>query len=99
MAKAAYDAIRDGLSDALSHAEGGVKKGKVSTVAVDTVDVRAARERLGLSQSAFAATFQLSVSTVRKWEQGERRPTGAAKTLMTIIDRAPDAALKALRST
>jgi putative transcriptional regulator len=30
------------------------------------------------------------------WEQGKRCPTGAAKSLLTVLDKAPEAALAAL---
>jgi putative transcriptional regulator len=50
----------------------------------DQVDVRAIRERLGLSRARFAA------------EQGHRRPEGPARVLLTVIDREPEAVATAL---
>ena len=41
---------------------------------------------------------QLSASTLKKWEQGQRFPTGAARTLMKIIEREPQAVLRALKA-
>jgi len=38
-------------------------------------NVRAIRQRLGLSQEQFAARFGFSVETIRNYEQGHRRPT------------------------
>jgi len=35
--------------------------------------------------------------TLRKWEQGQRSPTGAAKTLPEMIEREPEAVNRALR--
>jgi putative transcriptional regulator len=60
------------------------------------VDVTAIRKRLGLSQARFAKRFHLSPATIRDWEQGRRRPEGAARVLLTIIDREPEAAQRAL---
>ena len=60
-------------------------------------DIRKARARLGLSQDQFADAFGVSASTLRKWEQGQRAPTGAAKTLLKIIEREPKAAERALK--
>ena len=45
------------------------------------------RKRLSLSQAALASIFNISPSTVQKWEQGNKRPAGAAKKLLDIIDR------------
>lgn len=60
------------------------------------VDVAALRKRLKLSQRVFAARFHLSVGTVRDWEQGRARPDGPAGVLLAIIDREPQAAMRAL---
>jgi len=57
---------------------------------------RRVRRRLGLSQAEFSARIEVSVDTIRNWEQGKRCPTGAAKSLLKILDKAPEEALKAL---
>jgi putative transcriptional regulator len=57
---------------------------------------RRVRKRLGLSQTEFSARIEVSVETIRNWEQGRRYPTGAAKTLLKILDRVPEASLSAL---
>lgn len=57
---------------------------------------RRVRKRLGLSQTEFSARIEVSVETIRNWEQGRRSPTGAAKTLLKILDRVPEASLSAL---
>lgn len=45
------------------------------------------RKRLKLSQAALASVFNVSTSTVQKWEQGNKKPTGASKKLLDIIER------------
>ncbi|HCI15027.1 MAG TPA: transcriptional regulator [Gallionellaceae bacterium] len=57
---------------------------------------RRVRKRLGLSQAEFSERINVSLDTIRNWEQGKRRPTGAAKALLKILDKAPEAALAAL---
>ena len=57
---------------------------------------RRVRKRLGLSQAQLSERIDVSVETIRNWEQGRRYPTGAAKTLLKILDRAPEASLAAL---
>ena len=51
------------------------------------------RERLGLSQSEFARLLGVSVRTLQGWEQGHKQPSGAARTLLLIADRNPQAIL------
>jgi len=62
-------------------------------------DLRGIRERLGLSQEAFAQRFHLSLRTVQEWEQQRRVPEGPARVLLQIIDREPEAAARALNET
>lgn len=58
---------------------------------------RRVRKRLGLSQAEFARRIDVSLDTIRNWEQGKRRPTGAAKALLKVLDKAPESALAALQ--
>src|ERR1700719_3475335 len=60
--------------------------------------VRALRKKLNLTQEEFAARFHLPLGTVRDWEQGRHRPDKAAKVLLTVIARDPDAVARALES-
>lgn len=57
---------------------------------------RRVRRRLGFSQSEFAARIDVPIDTIRNWEQGKRAPTGAARALLKILDKAPEAALAVL---
>ena len=45
---------------------------------------------------AFAARFGVALPTLRKWEQGKRRPDGPARVLLRVIEREPDAVRRAL---
>jgi len=45
------------------------------------------RKRFKLSQAALASIFNISASTVQKWEQGNKKPAGASKKLLDIINR------------
>lgn len=58
-------------------------------------EVTRVRRQLGLSQSKFASLLGISASTLRNWEQGRRKPTGAAKVLLRIAARHPKAILEA----
>jgi putative transcriptional regulator len=63
-----------------------------------TVDVRCIRKQLGLSQSEFAARYGFSLGNVQNWEQGHRKPAGAARVLLTVIKNEPKAVDRALRN-
>ena len=45
------------------------------------------RKRFKLSQAALANIFNISTSTIQKWEQGYKKPTGASKKLLNLIER------------
>lgn len=96
MTKEAFDTIAAGLVDAIAYAQGDKSRGKARVVEVPTIDVAAMRKKLGLSQDRFAAAFGVSPSTVRNWEQGRRHPEGPAKVLLRVIDKEPEAVLRAL---
>ena len=57
---------------------------------------RRVRQRLGLTQQELSQRIDVSLETIRNWEQGKRSPTGAAKALLRVLDQAPEAALVAL---
>ena len=57
-------------------------------------DVKTIRERLDLSQSAFAALLCVSVRTLQDWEQGRRKPRGPACSLLRIADSHPEVLLE-----
>jgi len=61
--------------------------------AKDAAWVRRVRRRAGLSQAEFARRIGISVATVRGWEQGKLLPQGAARALLRVIDRVPEAVL------
>ena len=60
-------------------------------------DIRTIRNnKLHLSQDQFAGMLGVSVRTLQEWEQGRRKPSGAAKSLLKVASFAPDIVLKAL---
>ena len=63
-----------------------------------TIPARAVREKLGLSQEAFAKALHIPVGTIRNWEQNRVTPDPAARALLTILYRQPQAAMKALQA-
>lgn len=59
-------------------------------------EVKAIREKVGLSQNRFAMLIGVSKRTLENWEQGRRHPTGPAKALLRILDADPVQAVRAL---
>ena len=57
--------------------------------------IPATRRKLGLSQTKFARLLGISVRTLHHWEQGTRRPTGAARVLLRVAAQHPEAVLAA----
>jgi putative transcriptional regulator len=49
--------------------------------------IRRVREHLHVSQAVFGAYLNASVSTVKKWETGDKKPSGAALRLRSMIER------------
>ncbi|MDA0967564.1 MAG: NadS family protein [Proteobacteria bacterium] len=89
--------ILKGLQEAVSYSIGDKEKSVEHKVKLESIDVKEEREKLGLSQEAFADAFGVSVSTVRNWEQKRRTPRGAAKVLLNVIHNNPDAVIDAIR--
>ncbi len=100
MAKKAKRRLADDLRaslDELRDFVAGKKTGAiVHRVAPRETDAREARVKLGLSQREFASFIGTGVGTVRKWELGTRRPSGAARALINVIKTEPKAVRRAL---
>ncbi|MCB1775408.1 MAG: helix-turn-helix domain-containing protein [Gammaproteobacteria bacterium] len=91
----AFTEISEGLKDAADHAKGN--KSGVVEHAPQALDVRAIREKTSMSQERFCATFGISIGTLRHWEQGLRRPRGAARVLLKVVDQNPMAVITAVQ--
>ncbi|HYA04661.1 MAG TPA: helix-turn-helix domain-containing protein [Xanthobacteraceae bacterium] len=87
-----------GLNEALADARGEIELPSYEVAVPERIDVREVRRRLGLSQTAFARAFGLEVTALHAWEQGRRRPDRAARVLLAVIAKEPQAVLRALAS-
>lgn len=61
------------------------------TFVMQTPNVKQIRERYELSQTEFAALLGISVKTLQNWEQGRRNPRGAARVLLQVAAKHPEA--------
>jgi putative transcriptional regulator len=81
---------------------GELKASGVAAASIDAnkrIDVRALRERLGLTQEQFALRFGLEVDTLRNWEAGRRSLDAAAGSYLRAISNDPDAVERAYAPT
>ncbi|ARQ46655.1 helix-turn-helix domain-containing protein [Oxalobacter formigenes] len=72
------------------------KKAARKTVVVVS-DITRARNKVNMSQPAFAKLMGVSVRTLQAWEQGKRNPSGAAKTLLRVAETHPEILRKLAR--
>ncbi len=70
-----------------------IKRGEYGRV-INVPDIARIRERTSLSQARFAELLGVSVRTLQDWEQGRRAPSGAARTLLMVAARNPQALLE-----
>lgn len=89
-----FASIKQGLMEAISHAEG--RKSDVRVHRPQPVDVKALRSKIGMTQEQFAARFGFSTATLRHWERGDRNPHGPALVLLNVIKNDPNAVIAAL---
>lgn len=50
-------------------------------------NIKALREQAQVSQAVFAAVLNTSVSTVQKWEVGDKKPSGPSLKLLNLVER------------
>lgn len=90
----AFDSIAQGLQEAIELTNGEEVAARTHRPA--EIDVAKLRHSLGLTQIEFAAKFCISVSTLRHWERGDRKPNGPALALLHVVSKEPKAVLRAL---
>jgi putative transcriptional regulator len=90
------DDLRASLDELRDFVAGKKTAAVVHRVTPSQSDAREARHKLGLSQREFASLVGAAVGTVRKWELGTRRPSGAARTLIEVIKTEPKAVRRAI---
>jgi putative transcriptional regulator len=84
------DVWRELLDSVREIKAGGGKRTKVEAKSY----VVRVRIKSGLSQAEFAAALGVSKRTLEQWEQGRRKPSGAAKQLLKIAERHPEVLLE-----
>ena len=88
--------IVESMKEAVAIAKGALPEDSYIVHIPATVDVKAIRQGLGLSQASFSARFGLSLHTLRNWEQGKRTPDPAARAYLKVIEKAHATVAEAL---
>lgn len=94
MRKELFKELLESVKQAVAIEKGQAKPSRTFVVNKGN-EVARARAKLGLSQTRFASLLGISPATLRNWEQGRRRPTGAAKVLLKVATLHPKAVLDA----
>ena len=94
--KTQFEQMMNGLNDVEAFLAGEQEGFKAHVP--EEVDVKAIRNRLGMTQARFSDTFGFSLDAIKHWEGGRRIPEAPARTLLTVIDKNPAAVLTALNT-
>jgi putative transcriptional regulator len=96
--KNVFDHIVQGTTEAIEIANGTADPSTYHIHVPAEVDVKAIRQKVGLSQPEFAARFGFGVARIRDWEQGRSHPDGALRAFLMVIDKNPQAVVEALQT-
>ena len=88
--------IEAALGEVLAHVRGEVDLPCRIVDDPTAEHILAIRKRMKLSRQKFADRFGLDARAVQEWEQGRRVPDRAARILLTVIDRDPEAVVRVL---
>ena len=61
---------------------------------IEEPNAKEIRKKFNLTQVEFANLLNISVATLRNWEQGRRNPEGPARVLLKIADTNPEVLIK-----
>jgi putative transcriptional regulator len=86
-----FDELKNSVKQGGAILRGDLESSRVFNF--ENPDVKAIRKQYGLSQNKFAKLLGISASTLRNWEQGRRKPEGAARVLLSVAAKHPEAIL------
>ena len=91
-----FESIKQGLAEAIEFAQGTTSGAIVHNFT--PMDIKAVRAKVSMTQEEFARAFGISLGTLRHWERGDRKPGGPALVLLNVVEKEPEAVLRALSS-
>jgi len=90
-----HSELKEGLEEMVA-----IEKGRKTPARVhrffSSDDIKALREKAGISKREFAAMLGVSNRTLQEWEQGRRTPTGPAMNLLRVYEANPETVTGAL---
>jgi len=95
-----FDELKAGLEEAKQHARGKITLRTTDVEIPDEprdispAEIVCLRQQIGASQAVFARMLGISRDTEISWEQGRRKPSGAARRLLEIAERQPEILLQ-----
>ena len=85
----------EAMQEALDHAEGKIEL-RTTRLRIDPVrdtisaeEIKSVRSSLKMSQGVFASVMGVSKKTVESWETGRYNPDGAARRLLSVMQKDP----------
>jgi len=89
-----FNSIKQSLEEAIDFSNGRTKGARVFRPG--SVNVKALRKQIRMTQVEFAASFGISLGTLRHWERGDREPHGPALVLLNLVQKEPQTILRVL---
>jgi putative transcriptional regulator len=84
-----FKELNANLKEAVKIAK-GTSAPKSVYVVLSPAEIKAIRASVRMSQAVFARSFQLSLDTIKGWEQGKRKPDAAAVNYLRMIQADPE---------
>ena len=82
-----FDELKQSVKEAVLIEKGKIKPSRAFNL--NPLDISEIRNKINKTQEEFAAMLNVSVGTLRNWEQGRRKPAGAALSLLKLVSADP----------
>lgn len=83
------DLMNSGVKTSFTQKELNSLGVEIPEVQLSAIQIQEIRKQINLSQTVFARLLNVSPSSIRQWEQGKRKPTGATKVLLELLKKSP----------
>ncbi len=84
-----HDLLNAGMKTSFTEKELNGLGIEIPDVQLTTTQIKAIRKQMNLSQAVFAKLLNVSLSSIRQWEQGKREPSGSTKVLLELLNKKP----------